>query len=74
MTDYNPAKNETISANCENIINVTDDIAVNIPANIAEETTDNISISPLKISLLEEEDEEEDDVAVEKEEEIVTEG
>jgi Ca2+-binding RTX toxin-like protein len=73
VTDYNPAKNETISANCENIINVTDDIAINIPTNIAEQTADNISISPFNLSLLEDED---DDVGVEKEEEeeIVTEG
>jgi Ca2+-binding RTX toxin-like protein len=75
VTDYNPAKNETMSANCENIINVTDDIAINIPTNIAEQTADNISISPFNLSLLEEEDED-DDVGVEKEEEeeIVTEG
>src|SRR5215204_3892548 len=35
VTDYNPAKNETISTNCENINNVTtideEDIAINIP-------------------------------------------
>jgi hypothetical protein len=64
-----------MSANCENIINVTDDIAINIPTNIAEQTADNISISPFNLSLLEEEDED-DDVGVEKEEEeeIVTEG
>jgi Ca2+-binding RTX toxin-like protein len=70
VTDYNPAKNETISANCENIINVTDDIAINISANIPEQTADNIPISPFNLSLLDE------DVGVEKEEEeeIVTEG
>ena len=72
VTGYNPAKNETISANCENIINVTDDIAITISANLAEQTADNIPISPFNLSLLDEDE----DVGVEKEEEeeIVTEG
>ena len=64
VTDYNPAKNETISTNCENINNVTtideEDIAINIPPpNLPQEeeaVADDIPISPFNFPLLEEED------------------
>src|SRR5215210_1398178 len=64
VTDYNPAKNETISANCENIntVNTTneEDVAINIPPpNLPQEEeeqgADHIPISPFNFPLLEEE-------------------
>src|SRR5829696_1044143 len=60
VTDYNPAKNETVSANCENISNVTtiDEVfAVNIPhPNLSEEQgADDIPINPFNLPTLEEE-------------------
>ncbi|HZC50374.1 MAG TPA: calcium-binding protein [Nitrososphaeraceae archaeon] len=62
VTDYDPAKNETISANCENISNVTtiaEDFAVNIPPpdlpEEEEQATDDIPISPFNVPILEEE-------------------
>ena len=67
VTDYDPTKNETISASCENINNVItideEDIAINIPhPNLPqEEVADDIPISPFNFPLLEEEDEEEED-------------
>jgi len=59
VTDYNPAKNETVSANCENISNVTtiDEVfAVNIPhPNLSEEQgADDIPINPFNLPLEEE--------------------
>ena len=70
VTDYDPAKNETISANCENINTVTtideEGIPINIPhPNLPEEeqAADDIPINPFSIPILEEEEngEEEDD-------------
>lgn len=69
VTDYNPAKNETVSANCENINNVTttndEDVAINIPPpnlpQAEEQAADDIPISPFNFPLLEEENGEEDD-------------
>src|SRR5918995_2431660 len=63
VTDYDPAKNETISANCENISNVTtiaEDFAVNIPPSDLpeeeeEQAADDIPISPFNVPILEEE-------------------
>ena len=60
VIDFDPAKNETISANCENISNVTtiDEVfAVNIPhPNLSEEqSADDIPITPFNVPILEEE-------------------
>src|SRR5215213_9789805 len=60
VIDFDPAKNETISANCENISNVTkiDEVfAVNIPhPNLSEEqSADDIPITPFNVPTLEEE-------------------
>src|SRR5215217_1394887 len=56
VIDFDPAKNETISANCENISNVTtiDEVfAVNIPhPNLSEEQgADDIPINPFNLPL-----------------------
>src|SRR5829696_5745361 len=61
VTDYNPAKNETVSANYENTVNTTndEDVAINIPPpNLPQEeeqAADDITISPFNFPLLEEE-------------------
>jgi Ca2+-binding RTX toxin-like protein len=60
VIDYDLAKNETISANCENISNVTtiDEVfAVNSPhPNLSEEqSADDIPITPFNVPILEEE-------------------
>jgi Ca2+-binding RTX toxin-like protein len=66
VIDFDPAKNETASANCENINTVTtidEDFAVNIPSpNLPEEQVDDdIPINPFNLPLEEEDEEDNSD-------------